>query len=316
MNVAVLSLKDLIKLSIRLIILIIGLIVFCFLISRKVVVSEEVFQASMESSVKQVLPYGTTEKKKKNFSIDGKRIIGMTAKVLNHTTQETNKSVVKEEEIKTIEQNIKLPVISKEAITEIVSDKNIKESYTNSYGTVKIKNQSNFELTEEMLNPDIELVNKKEVLIFHTHICESYTPSDEFNYEMTGNYRTTDKTYNMVRVGDELTRYLLEKGFSVNHDTTVHDYPSYTGSYDRSYETVQNLLLDKSTEIVIDLHRDAVGDGSSYGPRVNINGENVAQLMFVIGTNGSGLDHPNWVQNLKIAIKIQEKANEIYPRII
>ena len=35
--------------------------------------------------------------------------------------------------------------------------------------------------------------------------------------------------------------------------------------------------------------------------------------MFVIGSNGGGLEHPNWIQNLKIAIKIQEKANEKYP---
>ena len=28
---------------------------------------------------------------------------------------------------------------------------------------------------------------------------------------------------------------------------------------------------------------------------------------------GGGLEHPNWRQNLKLAIKIQEKANEMYP---
>ena len=65
--------------------------------------------------------------------------------------------------------------------------------------------------------------------------------------------------------------------------------------------------------LVIDLHRDAVGDGSSYGPTVKVNGESVAQLMFVIGTNGGGLEHPNWTQNLKAAVKIQETGNSIYP---
>ena len=35
--------------------------------------------------------------------------------------------------------------------------------------------------------------------------------------------------------------------------------------------------------------------------------------MFVIGTDGGGLEHPNWLNNLKLAIKIQEKANEMYP---
>ena len=35
--------------------------------------------------------------------------------------------------------------------------------------------------------------------------------------------------------------------------------------------------------------------------------------MFVIGTNAGGLWHPNWNQNLKFAVKVQEKAEEMYP---
>lgn len=55
------------------------------------------------------------------------------------------------------------------------------------------------------------------------------------------------------------------------------------------------------------------GSSSSYAPCVKIGDETVAQLMFVIGTDGGGLEHPNWNNNLKLAIKIQEKANEMYP---
>lgn len=107
---------------------------------------------------------------------------------------------------------------------------------------------------------------------------------------------------------------MKQKGFEVIHDTSYHDYPSYNGSYERSLETIEKILEDnQDIQIVIDLHRDAVGDGSSYGPTVKINGESVAQLMFVIGTDGGGLTHPNWQQNIKTAVKIQAKANEIYP---
>ena len=79
------------------------------------------------------------------------------------------------------------------------------------------------------------------------------------------------------------------------------------------FGTVQSLLVNKNTEIVIDLHRDAVGSSNTYAPSVKINGTSAAQMMFVMGTDGGGLEHPNWKQNLKIAVKIQEKANQMYP---
>ena len=43
-----------------------------------------------------------------------------------------------------------------------------------------------------------------------------------------------------MRVGDELTNYLGNYGFNVNHNKDFHDYPAYTGSYSRSLKTVQN----------------------------------------------------------------------------
>lgn len=134
-----------------------------------------------------------------------------------------------------------------------------------------------------------------------------------YEYKASGNYRTTDLDKSVARVGTELTTYLKKRDFNVTHNKTYHDYPAYSGSYSRSLETIQGLLVGEDTQIVIDLHRDAVGNSSKYAPTVKINDKYAAQLMFVIGTDGGGLEHPNWKQNLKIAIKIQEKANEMYP---
>ena len=106
----------------------------------------------------------------------------------------------------------------------------------------------------------------------------------------------------------------MKDGYNVLHDKTFNDYPEYTGSYGRSLKCVQNdLKTMQGTQIIIDLHRDAVGSNSEYAPKVKIGNETAAQIMFVIGTNGGGLEHPNWQQNLKFAIKVQEKANELYP---
>ncbi len=55
------------------------------------------------------------------------------------------------------------------------------------------------------------------------------------------------------------------------------------------------------------------GSNSNYAPCVKIGEETVAQLMFVIGSDGGGLSHSNWNRNLKLAIKVQEKANQMYP---
>jgi len=164
-----------------------------------------------------------------------------------------------------------------------------------------------------MLTPDLDITDKNNIIIYHTHTCESYTPSEAYNYTMTGNYRTTDLNYSVARVGTELTDDLKEKGFNVLHDTTYHDYPAYSGSYTRGLATIQKDLGEFPSQLVIDLHRDAVGSTNTYGPTTEINGETVAQIMIVCGTDSSGLEDPNWDQNLKIAVKIQEKANEMYP---
>lgn len=133
------------------------------------------------------------------------------------------------------------------------------------------------------------------------------------NMNHHGNYRTTNQNFSVVRVGDELTNYLGNYGFNVNHNKDFHDYPAYTGSYSRSLKTVQNILSNFNSDIIIDLHRDAIGSREDYAPLVKIGEDYCAQLMFVMGSNGGGLSHSNWCSNLKFAVKVQQKANELYP---
>lgn len=202
--------------------------------------------------------------------------------------------------------------VSIDVETQVVTQNPIKENSNVEINGVKIKNETDFEINDSIMNTGID-INKENITIFHTHTCESYTPTEQYNYQQTGNFRTTDLNYSVARVGDELTNYLMEYGFNVIHDKTYHDYPAYTGSYTRSKTTVENILKSNPSDIIIDLHRDAIGSKSNYDPSVKIGEDTVAQLMFVIGTNGGGLYHPNWQSNLKFAIELQQKANEIYP---
>lgn len=196
--------------------------------------------------------------------------------------------------------------------TQVVTQNPIKENSNVEINGVKIKNETSFEINDSIMNTGLD-INKENITIFHTHTCESYTPTEQYNYQQTGNFRTTDLNYSVARVGDELTNYLMGYGFNVIHDKTYHDYPAYTGSYTRSKTTVENILKSNPSDIIIDLHRDAIGSKSNYDPSVKIGEDTAAQLMFVIGTNGGGLYHPNWQSNLKFAIELQQKANEIYP---
>ena len=217
------------------------------------------------------------------------------------------------------ENNEEIQVTNNENIesvlpTRVITKNNKTDTYTDIYKSVKIKNESKYTLTQEMVTPNVDFTNKKDIIIYHTHTCESYTPTEANNYVASGNFRTTDLNYSVAGVGTELTNNLKSLGFNVNHDTTYHDYPAYTGSYTRSLATIQNILQNKpNSQFVIDLHRDALGSNSNYGPTAQIGDEVGAQLMFVMGTDGGGLEHPNWLNNFKLAIKIQEKANEMYP---
>ena len=195
--------------------------------------------------------------------------------------------------------------------TEVIPN-NVPNSFTDSFKGVEIKNGTDYTLDESLFTSPLE-INKSDIIIFHTHTCESYTPSDKYKYEESGNFRTTDLNCSVARVGTELTNYLISYGYNTIHDTTYHDFPSYSGSYGRSMVTVQNLLNTiPGTDIIIDIHRDAIAD-TNYSPSVKIGDEIVSQLMFVIGTDGGGLEHPNWRNNLNFAIKVQSKANELYP---
>lgn len=227
--------------------------------------------------------------------------------------EESNNSQTQNIEQQDENQNGDVENIIETAQTEDVTQNPITESFNTEINGVKIKNETSFTINQEtIMNNELD-INKNNILIFHTHTCESYTPSDKYPYQQTGNFRTTDLNYTVSKVGDELTNYLLGFGFNAYHDKTYHDYPAYSGSYDRSLKTVENVLKTNPSDIIIDLHRDAIGSKSNYDPSVKIGEDVSAKMMFVIGTNGGGLNHPNWQKNLKFAIEIQQKANEMYP---
>ena len=160
----------------------------------------------------------------------------------------------------------------------------------------------------------ITLTKKSDkILLYNTHTSESYANSEKYQFEYSGNRRSKDANYNMLAIARKFKENLDGKGFDVVQDTTPHDYGTYTSSYSRSRITVKNALATMgSAGIIIDVHRDATSD-LDYRPVVNINGVQVAQCMLVMGVGTDVTSNPHYEENLKLAFKMQQIADEMYP---
>ncbi len=157
------------------------------------------------------------------------------------------------------------------------------------------------------------------VLIVHTHGSESYFPQGRDSYTLTDVERTSDTRYNVIRVGDELAATLKANGISVIHDRNIYDSPSYNGSYTRTLTAIgKTLKSNPSIKVIIDLHRDSMTtkDGVKYRTVANLDGKKCAQMMIVMSTGESGLPHPNWAENLKLAVKLQNALANKYPTLM
>lgn len=154
------------------------------------------------------------------------------------------------------------------------------------------------------------------VLILHTHGCESYTPTKQYNYKPSKDLRTTDKSFNVVRIGDEIEKALTGRGIKTIHDTTLCDEPSFNDSYNVSLAVAKRYLKENpDIKVILDVHRDSI-EGADGKPVKTVGAKNTSQLMFVIGTDASGLDHPLWRQNLAFALRLQQRIQSEYPDIM
>ena len=156
-----------------------------------------------------------------------------------------------------------------------------------------------------------------QVLIIHTHSSEAYAQDPYDPYDASDPYRTEDPAHSVIRVGDALAERLEKSGLTVLHDVELYDYPSYTGSYSRSGAAVERYLAEyPSLRVVIDLHRDAIGNGDVvYKTHASFDGRSSAQVMLLAGTGENGLPHPNWRENLKLALYLQNAASERWPTL-
>ena len=160
--------------------------------------------------------------------------------------------------------------------------------------------------------PDVTAKGAK-VLIYHTHSQEQFADS------VPGDAGTS-----IVGMGTYLSELLNQKyGISTYHHEGVYDLVN--GKLDRSkaYQLaepdVRQILKDNpSIEVVIDLHRDGVAQGTHLV--TEINGKPTAQIMFFNGlsrTRKNGeiayLNNPYREDNLATSFQMQLMAARYYP---
>ena len=160
----------------------------------------------------------------------------------------------------------------------------------------------------------IDINSAPQVLIMHTHTTESFEPYERDFYDKSFGYRTTDNSKNVVMVGNEIKKQLEAAGIGVIHDKTVHDYPSYNGSYERSAGTVKAVLNSyPSIKVVLDIHRDAIyKNGSIMQPVAEINGKKAAQVMIISGCDDGTMGMPEYMQNFSLASLLQQQLEDDY----
>lgn len=164
----------------------------------------------------------------------------------------------------------------------------------------------------EMLKKDMSLTHgadSPQILIYHTHSQEGYVDS------VAGDSATT-----VVGVGEYLTQLLQEEyGLSVIHHTGEYDVETRDDAYSRAGPAVEKILAENpSIEVVIDLHRDGVGENTHLV--TNQNGMDMAKLMFVNGLSHTTklgdigyLYNPNLGDNLAFSFQAQLALAEYYP---
>lgn len=193
---------------------------------------------------------------------------------------------------------------------------------TNIEGGLSIKNATSYDVDASAIlsqGPAVRLpAEGPQILIIHTHGSEAYTQAGLDHYEANDDHRTEDKEFNIIRIGDELTSIFEQAGLRVIHDREIYDYPSYTGSYNRSGAAVEAYLQQyPNIAVVLDVHRDALGaNGVVYKTMAEEEGVCASQVMLLSGSDDSGLNHPHWRDNLALALYLQNAVSAKHPSLM
>lgn len=168
---------------------------------------------------------------------------------------------------------------------------------------------------EKLLGYDFH-VNKEtegaQILIYHTHSQETFADS------IPG-----DEGTSIVGMGSYLTTLLQQQGFRVIHNKEVFDMVDGTldrnKAYTRAEPVIRQILAENpDIQIVIDLHRDGVGEKVHLVKEIE--GKQTAQVMFFNGLSYSAkngnieyLPNPYIENNLALTMQMKLASDNLFP---
>ena len=169
--------------------------------------------------------------------------------------------------------------------------------------------------TEKLLSYDFHVdkeTDGPQILIYHTHSQEAFADS------IPG-----DESTSIVGMGSYLTTLLQQQGFSVIHNKDTFDMIDGEIDRNKAYtraEPVISQILAKnpSIQIVIDLHRDGVGENVHLVKEID--GKPTAQVMFFNGMSYSAkngaisyLPNPYIENNLALTMQMKLASDSLVP---
>ncbi len=259
-------------------------------------------------------------------STDTKSDTDINDKAKEKTKQDSSSSkAVKNSDTDFAEKNHKVDTtdtaIDETEQTFLVTESLYRESNM-SYENFFVKNATDLSIDlGSYLHADLpfkyEDTSEPQVLIVHTHATESYMTEDLGYYYESFYPRDTDDNYNVVRVGEAITKKLEQSGISTIHCTEHHDEPQYLGAYDNSANSIIYYMNKyPSIKIVLDIHRDSITteEGEKIKPTFVYNNKKAAQIMIMCGNDNYGYyDFPDWEENMSLAVKLQSTAETKFP---
>lgn len=158
-------------------------------------------------------------------------------------------------------------------------------------------------LTSYISNPSDSEVSNPEVYIYNTHQLETYSESGLENFNVTPNIMMTS-----YLLSEKLNKLGVS---SIVEDTNISEFIKISNLDTKDPYAVTRIFVNNaknkypSLKYFIDIHRDSVSKDIST---CMVDGKNYARILFVIGSS-----NPSYTENEKLAKKLDEISDNLYP---